>query len=168
MTDTSPLPEAEAAPVRIHAEPVRPEWIDHNGHMNLAYYVLAFDNATEAFLESVGIGLTYHREANRSVFAVEIHVNYLREVGAGAPLAFDTLVLGAGRRRLHLFHTMRHGTEGWTVSTCEMMLVHVDMEMRRPAAMPEPVLARLDALAREHATLPRPVQAGRSVPTVTG
>ena len=28
----------EAAPIRTRARKVPPEWIDYNGHMNVAYY----------------------------------------------------------------------------------------------------------------------------------
>ena len=33
-------------------ETVRGEWCDYNGHLNMAYYVLIFDHATDAFHDS--------------------------------------------------------------------------------------------------------------------
>ena len=39
---------------------VKKEWIDYNGHMNVAYYTLAFDNSLDDFLETIlEIGPTF-------------------------------------------------------------------------------------------------------------
>lgn len=151
------------APLRIHAEPVRSEWIDYNGHMNAAYFVVAFDHATDAFLAHVGLGQDYVRAENRSVFAGESHVCYLQEVKEGQMLSFETLVLGVDPVRIHIFHTMRHAEEGWVAATNELMLLHVNLELRRAGVMPSPIRALLNGLATDHATLPLPRQAGRAI-----
>jgi hypothetical protein len=65
-------------------ERVRDEWTDYNGHMNLAYYVLVFDHATDVFYDSVGLGRAYRDRTNCSTFAVESHVTYDAEFEAGA------------------------------------------------------------------------------------
>ena len=44
------------APLQIHKGTVLPEWIDYNGHMNVAFYMLAFDQATDAFFDYLGMG----------------------------------------------------------------------------------------------------------------
>jgi len=155
MTDTAPL--------TLHRATVRPEWIDYNGHMNVAYYLLAFDQATDAVLDHLGAGKAYVEEENRSLFVVEAHLTYAREVTEGDALVFDTLVLGADAKRLQLFHTMRHETEGFLAATAEFMLLHVDLDSRRAAPFPDSVNGRVAELARRHTPLPRPPQAGRSI-----
>ncbi len=155
MTDTAPL--------TLHRATVRPEWIDYNGHMNVAYYLLAFDQATDAVLDALGIGKAYVESENRSLFVVEAHLTYAREVTEGDGLTFDTLVLGADAKRLHLFHTMRHDSEGFVAATAEFMLLHVDLTDRRAAPFPPAVASRVADLARRHAALPRPVRAGRAI-----
>ena len=45
-------------PLQLHESVVQPEWIDYNGHMNVAFYVLAFDHATDAFLDHIGLDLS--------------------------------------------------------------------------------------------------------------
>ena len=37
------------APFRSSVTLVRPEWIDYNGHMNMAYYGVLFDEAADEF-----------------------------------------------------------------------------------------------------------------------
>jgi acyl-CoA thioester hydrolase len=152
-----------AAPLALHREAVRPEWIDYNGHMNLAYYMLAFDHATDAFFDYIGLGERYMKDADASTFTLEAHITYEREMLAGAPMRFETQLLGHDAKRLHYMHFMYHAEEGWLASTNELISLHVDMTARRAAPMPEPVLRRLDAIAAAHAGLERPIQAGRVI-----
>jgi acyl-CoA thioester hydrolase len=149
-------------PLTLHRETVRPEWIDYNGHMNVAYYLLAFDHATDAVLDRFGIGKAYVAAENRSVFVVDAHLTYAREVTEGAPLRFDSLVLGADAKRLHLFHEMRHAEEGWLAATAEFMLLHVDLATRKTSPFSPEVAAALAEQAA-HAAGPWPPQAGRAV-----
>ena len=58
----------------LYEETVRPEWVDYNGHMNVAYYVLIFDHATDAALDQLDVGEAYRRRAGCSVFVGEMHV----------------------------------------------------------------------------------------------
>src|SRR5689334_23702602 len=90
----------------LHTEEVLPEWVDYNGHMNVAWYVLAFDHATDALLDWLGLGRAYAESENRSVFVLETHVTYEREVTAGDTLRFRTRLIDHDARRLHVFHEM--------------------------------------------------------------
>lgn len=155
-------------PLTLHRETVRHEWIDYNGHMNVAYYLLAFDHATDAVLDRFGIGKAYVAAENRSVFVVDAHLTYAREVTEGTPLRFDSLLLGADAKRLHLFHEMRHAEEGWLAATAEFMLLHVDLGTRKTGPFPSAVAAALAGQAAAHAVLPRPPQAGRAVARLDG
>lgn len=162
---TAPAP---TTPLALHHETVRSEWIDYNGHMNVAYYLLAFDHATDAVLDRFGIGKAYVAAENRSVFVVDAHLTYAREVTEGMPLRFESLLLGADAKRLHLFHEMRHAEEGWLAATAEFMLLHVDLATRKTGPYPPAVAAALAEQAAAHVRLPRPPQAGRAVARLDG
>jgi acyl-CoA thioester hydrolase len=149
--------------LRLHTETVRPEWIDYNGHMNVAYYVLAFDHATDRLLDHAGLGVAYVEAENRSVFVLEMHVTYEREVRESDPLAFTTRILDIDAKRVHLFHAMHHGTEGWLAATNELVLMHIDLEARRSCPLPDSALETLKAIHRSQADLPMPSQAGRVI-----
>jgi acyl-CoA thioester hydrolase len=144
-------------------ERVRPEWIDYNGHMNVAWYVAAFDIAGESFLEQIGLGPTYRREAEASVFSVEAHVTYQREVHEGDLLEFRTRLLGFDAKRLHYIQSMYRAADGALSSTAEWLVLHIDMKTRRTAAMPESLIAKLRDLERRQAHLPVPPEAGRVI-----
>ncbi|MBI1775320.1 MAG: thioesterase family protein [Proteobacteria bacterium] len=149
--------------LRLHEERVRPEWIDANGHMNVAYYVLAFDNATDTVFNHLGIGTAHRQRTSQAVFVLEAHVTYERELKAGDPMRFTTQLLGVDQKRLHFFHAMYHAEAGFLAATNEVLGLHVDLLQRRSQPFPEPALGRLRQLADRHARLPRPPQAGRVI-----
>ncbi len=153
----------EPSPLALHHEPVRSEWIDYNGHMNVAYYVLAFDHATDAFLDYLGLDDAHRRETGGSTFAAESHVNYLREVHEGDPLRFTTQLLDYDEKKVHFFHHMHHAEEGYLAATSEWLTLYIDLNVRRVSAMPGFVQDRLAAIWETHRTLARPEQAGRSI-----
>ncbi|HEY3101804.1 MAG TPA: thioesterase family protein [Methylomirabilota bacterium] len=152
-----------AAPLDRYRDVVRPEWIDHNQHMNVGYYLVVFDYATDTFFDWVGLNAA-HREAWAiTTFCLEAHVTYHREVRAGDPLRFTTQLLAHDDKRIQYFHAMYHGGEGWLAATNELMSLHVSRATRRGAAMAPEILARLTAIQRAHDALPRPPQAGRAI-----
>ena len=150
-----------AAPFDAYRDMVRPEWIDHNQHMNMGYYLVVFDLATDAFFGWVGLGAA-HREAHAvTTFCLEAHVTYHREVRAGDPLRFTTLLLGHDAKRLHYFHEMHHATDGYLAATNELMSLHVSRHTRRGAPMTPEVLERLAGIQAVHDAQSRPPQVGR-------
>ena len=153
----------ESQLAEIHREIVRPEWCDYNGHMNLAYYVLIFDHATDEFLTSVGVDRNY-RDANaNSTFVVESHITYDEEVVKGAELFCTMQLLDFDEKRMHYFHRMYHAEEGFLAATTELINVHVDLNTRRVVPMPNEILGRLATMLKSHASLARPEQAGRVI-----
>lgn len=116
---------------------VEREWTDYNGHMNVAYYVLLFDRATDAMLDHVDLGERYRGETGCSVFVAEAHVTYEQELDAGAPVTILSWVTATDdRKRFVIYHEMR--TEHDVLAaTNEVLCVHVDLKTRRSAVLPE-------------------------------
>jgi acyl-CoA thioester hydrolase len=150
----------EPAPFESRSR-VRSEWIDMNGHMNVAYYVLAFDQATDAFNEHIGIGPSYTGSSGHSVFAVGMNVDYAREVFEDDPLRISTQLLDWDAKHLQLFHHMYHAERGFLAGTNEVLLVHVSLSARRSVPFPDAVQARLAEVAQAHARLGIPPAASR-------
>jgi acyl-CoA thioester hydrolase len=156
-------PEEIPAPFEVYRAVVRPEWIDYNGHLNMGYYLVVFDLATDEWLDYVGLDGA-HRKAQRvTSFSLEAHVTYHREVREGDPLRFTTRLLEHDAKRIHYFHEMYHATEGYLAATNELMSLHVSAETRRGAAMAPVILERLARIQAVHDALPRPAQAGRRI-----
>ncbi|PYM23228.1 MAG: thioesterase-like protein [Candidatus Rokuibacteriota bacterium] len=131
--------------------------------MNMGYYLVVFDFATDEFFRWVGLD-AQHRECHAiTTFCLEAHVTYHREVRSGDPLRFTTLLLGHDAKRIHYIHAMYHAREGYLASTNELMSLHVDLATRRGAPMAPEIAARLAAIQAAHDALPRPPQAGRRI-----
>ena len=122
-------------PVAEHHELVRPEWIDRNGHMNLAYYVVIFDHATDVLFDSLGIGEAYTANTGNSIFVLETHTLYERELKAGERVRVHSYVVAADAKRLHFAHEMFADAAG-RAAMHELVALHVDMRTRRGAAFP--------------------------------
>lgn len=142
---------------------VRTEWIDDNRHLNMGYYVVVFDQATDAFLGHIGLGPADRARMAVTTFTLESHVCYLRELLEGAPLRFTTRLLGFDEKRIHYVHEMRHAEERYLAATNELMSLHVSRATRRAAPMADEVRARLEEVMRAHEVLPVPTQAGRRI-----
>lgn len=151
------------APFDAYRDVVRAGWIDHNEHMNMGYYLVVFDFATDAWFEYLGLGPDYRRASNTSTFSLEGHITYRRELRRGDPLRFTTQLIDFDAKRLHYFHRMYHADQGFLAATNELMTVHVSGETRRSAPMAPPVLEKLAAVKRAHARLPPPPEAGRTI-----
>jgi acyl-CoA thioester hydrolase len=130
---------------------VRPEWIDYNGHLSEPYYVLVFGDATTHLMDTVGLG---PERSGSSLYTVEAHVRYLREVGPDAELAVTTSVVGLGAKKVRLCHEMR--VAGDLVATEEILAIHVTDSRASP--LPDDVAERL----RVHLG-PVPDYAGRAI-----
>ena len=147
--------------LELHREVVRPEYIDWNGHMNVAYYVLVFDHATDELFDYVGIDEAYRKANGYTTFTLEAQVTYQREVLEGDPLRITTQVLDFDHKRAHYFHRMHHAEEGWLAATNELLSLHIDTGKRRSTPFPEDIAARWAEVHAAHAALPRPPEAGR-------
>ncbi|WGR69813.1 MULTISPECIES: thioesterase family protein [unclassified Bradyrhizobium] len=162
------MPESAAAapnaePFRASIMQIEPQWIDYNGHLNMAYYNVMFDRAIDQMWLKLGIGPTYTKERNGSTFTAECHVRYLREIHLGDPVQVSVWLLEADDKRLHTFEELRHATEGWLSATSENMSLHIDMGSRKVAPFPPDIRERIEAVVRAHSAIERPEGIGRNV-----
>ena len=148
------------APLKLYKGLIVPEWIDYNGHMNVAYYVLVFDRATDDFFDFMGLTAAYRATGNVSAFTAEMHVNYIREVKVGDEVSVTTQLLGYDEKRFHYFHRMYNAEQRYLVATSELLCLYVDMNMRRVAQIPPPIMDRLAEIKQSHAVLPIPEEVG--------
>lgn len=151
------------API-IHTTDIQPKWLDYNNHLNVAYYVLIFDQAGEALMGSLGLGATVTRETGCSWVALENHVTFDREVTSGQTVTVRMQLLDHDAKRLHIYMEMHvPGPKGYTAATQEQMLMCFDLRQRRSAPFPKTVQANIATMALEHSQLARPAKIGRSI-----
>ncbi|WP_103224797.1 thioesterase family protein [Roseibium marinum] len=153
----------EAKPLQSAVMTVKDDWIDYNGHLNMAYYNVLFDTALDQVFEQLGLGPDYVKTRNASFFTAEVHVCYLQELSAGMPVTVSVQLIGFDAKRAHIYQELRHAEEGWLSATSEQMSLHVDMEARKVVPWPDDIRANLAALLSGHGCLPRPERVGRRI-----
>lgn len=142
---------------------IRPEWIDYNGHLNMAYYGVLFDTGLEQAFAAMGLGEDYMRERNGSTMTAEWHVVYRRELKLDDPVRVTLQLVDFDDKRLHVYMEMRHATEAWLAAAAESMNLHVDMGERKVRPFPPDILATMAIMKAAHSALPRPDYLGRVI-----
>ena len=150
-------------PITIFETTVQPEWIDYNGHMNVAHYLTVFDQAMDAFNETMGIGAAYRAETQNSLFALESRLTYQREVVLGDPLRITLQLLDLDEKRLHFFERMYHAEKDTVMATVEQLVIHVNLATRHSSVMPPAVYRQLETIMHAHRKLPRPAEIDRAI-----
>src|SRR3977135_3688619 len=153
----------QPAPFLASVMQIEPQWIDYNGHLNMAYYNVMFDRAIDELWLRLGIGPGYMRERQGSTFNAECHVRYLREIHLGDPVQVSILLVGADEKRLHTFEELRHASEGRLPAPSQNMTIHPDMAARKPARFPPDIRARIEAVVNAHRAVARPEGIGRKI-----
>lgn len=139
----------------IYRDTVKAEWVDYNGHLRDAFYMLLYSLATDAFIDRIGLDDAGRRARQRTLYTLEAHVSYLREIKEGAAVRVEARVIAHDRKRIHLYLEMFEGDSAEPVSACEQMLMHIDTGgAPKSASFDADVAARIAAeptVAPEHA-----------------
>ncbi len=149
-------------PFVSRAMEVQEEWIDYNGHLNMAYYNVLFDRCSDEAFALLGMGPRYAEDRRLTTYTAEIHVCYVRELHLANQVTCTFQLLDFDQKRFHAFQELRH-VDGWLAATCEVLTLHVDMNGPKVAPFPDDIEANLKAMHAAHADLPRPARAGRSI-----
>nr|WP_299350621.1 thioesterase family protein [uncultured Shimia sp.] len=149
------------APFRSSPMSIRPEWIDYNGHLNMAYYNALMDQGVDQLWEQLGFGEDYIQANGHTTFSAEYHMRYVREVHLETPVVTTFQLLDHDEKRFHFCQELLHADEGWVAARGEGLGLHIDMSGPRVAPMPPEVLAKFDALAKAHSPLPKPDWVGQ-------
>ena len=137
-------------------------WTDVNGHMNETNYLEVCSQATDKFMEMLGMDVDYIKSTNESFFTVETHICHINEAKEGMRIIAKTQVLEAEGKKLRLFHVLETDN-GNIVATGEHMLLHVSLKTRSSSLPSEKISTSLSKLFQEHSNLPWPDGAGRSI-----
>jgi len=142
---------------------VLPEWIDVNDHMNVAYYILAFDLAVDSLWEKFGITQDHINVTNNSTFAVESHITWQRELAVDEPYIITSQLLAYDEKRIHQFMRMYHAENHFLASTAEWLNLHVDLDLRKVSPWPDAIRDRIAAFADQQGDWKWPSEAGKQM-----
>ncbi|WP_372866020.1 thioesterase family protein [Pseudomonas sp.] len=142
---------------------ILPEWVDYNGHLRDAFYLLIFSYATDALMDHLGLDEAGRARCGHTLYTLECHLNYLAEVKLGAEVEVRTQLLAHDAKRLHIHHGLYLPGADSALAESEQMLMNIDSASGRSAPFDEQVLARVLALGEAHRDLPSPACVGRVI-----
>jgi acyl-CoA thioester hydrolase len=138
--------------VSIYRTEVAPEWIDYNGHLRDAYYSLIVSLATDALMDRVGLDEAYRARTRCTLYTLEMHMHFLREVKKTDVVEVAVRILGTDRKRIHAALDMRCDRYPDPVAAAEIMLLHVHQgDEPKAQAFPPEVIEALARVAEEGA-----------------
>jgi acyl-CoA thioester hydrolase len=138
------------------------EWIDYNGHLNMAYYNVVFDRGGDEFLAELGFGPKYAAERKLTIYTAEVHICYVQEIHLDHIVTVTSQLIDFDAKRLHTYNEIVH-KDGWVAATAEVMSLHVDMNGPKVVPFPDDILPTLEFYKQTHSKLPIPARVGRSI-----
>ncbi|WP_339560561.1 thioesterase family protein [Pseudomonas sp. EA_65y_Pfl1_P113] len=142
---------------------ILPDWVDYNGHLRDAFYLLIFSYATDALMDTLGLTRESREASGHSLFTLELHLNYLHEVKLGAEVEVHTQLIAHDAKRLHLYHSLHLVGDAKELAGNEQMLLHVDLAGPHSAPFTEATRGKLAAIHAEQTDLARPALLGRLI-----
>lgn len=152
----------DPAPFQSTSMTVIPEWIDFNGHLNMAYYNVLFDLSGDQAYAQLGFGEEYVKARGFTTYMAEVHVCYVRELHEGDRVYCTFQLLDHNDRSIHTYQELFH-EDGWLAATCESLCLHVDMSGPKVAPFPDDIARKVIKMRADHADLPLPARASRSI-----
>ena len=142
---------------------VEPQWTDYNGHFNMAYYAVLFDQSAEEMFEGFGLGPDYVKRTNCSFFTLETHTTYAQELHGGDLVRIENQLIDADHKRVHYVQQMYHAEKNFLSCVLEVMVAHVDLTLKKTAPFPAALQSQINAMLAAHKTLALPPQVGHKI-----
>ena len=130
--------------VHIADQIIKKEWTDYNNHMNMAYYVLVFDQIWEIILEKFKMGEKSAKTTKMSTMVVETHTTYNNEVKEGDEVEINLTFFDHDKKRLHFKMEMIEKSSKKLSATLEMLSLYIDLNKRRVAEFEDEKVKLMD------------------------
>jgi acyl-CoA thioester hydrolase len=144
--------------------PVLADWVDYNGHLRDAFYLLIFSFATDAFMDRIGLASDDRDASGHSLFTLEAHINFLHEVKLGEAVEVRTQIIGHDRKRVQLYHGLYKAEGDVELAASEQMLLHVDLAAGpKSAPFSDASLQALRLFTEAQRDQPDPMYVGRVI-----
>ena len=130
--------------VHIANQIIKKEWTDYNNHMNMAYYVLIFDQIWEIILEKFKMGEQSAKSTKMSTMVVETHTTYNNEVKEGDEVEINLTFFDHDKKRLHFKMEMIEKSSKKLSATLEMLSLYIDLNKRRVAEFEDEKVKLMD------------------------
>ncbi len=151
-------------PFVMSEQTVMSDWIDYNGHMNVAYYTLAFDLSLDEFFENIlGLGPSYVSRSKSGPYSLQAQYHYLDELLESEKFYVKTYVRDANKKCIHIVMEMFNSKEDSLSAICEQVLLNVDLQTRKSVEYPNWAQKRIKEVLSAFEGINFPVQTGAPI-----
>ena len=116
---------------------VKQSEMDTFGRLALPAYIHRFSAANAHALAAFGLSPGYMRDAQRGFSTFEFQCTFMGSLAAGDPVAVRSGLMHVGNSSIRLLHVMTNERSGEPVASLEQSGVHLDLDARRPAPLPD-------------------------------
>jgi len=136
--------------VHIANQIIKKEWTDYNNHMNMAYYVMVFDQIWENMLEKFTMGENSAKTNKRSTMVVETHTTYNNEVKQGEEVEINVTFFDHDKKRLHFKLEMIETSSKKLSATLESLSLYIDLDKRKVTEFEDQKVKLMDRFIEEN------------------
>jgi len=129
-------------PIKVSQGKVKEDWIDYNGHMNMAYYVQCFEESSDFLLEHMDLGYRYAMEEQKGVFVIKCEINYRKEINLHKNfiISLEELVF-KGKKLIVGLKMLNENNE--TIADYKILNLNVDLETKKSSTFSPKIIAQL-------------------------
>ena len=117
--------------VYLKSQKIIKEWVDYNNHLNMAYYILIFDQALEVMLEKFKMGADSAKNEKRSTMVVETNTKYINEIKESDEVDIMLTFFDHDKKRLYLKLEMIEKKTKKITASIEWLSLYVNLETRK-------------------------------------
>ena len=136
--------------VHIGNQIIKKEWTDYNSHMNMAYYILVFDQTWEIILNKFHMGEESAKTTNMSTMVVETHTTYNNEVKEDDNVDVYLSYCDHDKKRLHYKLEMYEKSKNILSATTEILALYINLELRKVAEFEKEKVLIIDKFIDEN------------------
>src|SRR5210317_2603773 len=129
-------------PTAVSQGTVKDDWIDYNGHMNMAYYVQCFEETSDFLLEHMNLGYRYALDEQKGVFVIKCEINYRKEINLheGFVISLQELIC-KGKKLIVGLKMMNKESE--TIADYRILNLNVDLQSKKSVPFSQQVISQL-------------------------
>ena len=129
-------------PIAVSQGTVKDDWIDYNGHMNMAYYVQCFEETSDFLLEHMNLGYRYAIEEQKGVFVIKCEINYRKEIKLNEDfiISLEDLIC-KGKKLTVGLKMLNVGSE--TIADYQILNLNVDLQTKKSVPFSQMITSQL-------------------------
>lgn len=137
--------------INLSSQKIVKDWIDYNGHMNVAYYLLIFDKYGADKLNNIFMmGENSAKNTGMSTMIVENNITYKQELKVDEEVEINLVYFNHDKKRLHYKFEMINKKDNKLSATFEALALYVNLNNRKVSEFEEKKLDIMQSFIKEN------------------